>query len=131
MNIHTDIAQHLHNQGIGVLGTSLFYDYLPDTNSGDFSISVYDTSGLEPDRYIPVDKPTFQVFIRAKDYNTGRAKLAAVYDALNRQKNIQLVPDGTYFYYIFAMSRGGSIGRNDAGWNEFSINFNTMVREDD
>jgi len=122
MNIRTDIAQHLHNQGIGSLGTSLFYSYLPETDTGDYNLTVLDTGGVAPDREIPTDSPTFQVFIRAKDYDTGKSVLNSVYNALDKKRG-QLVPGGTYFYSIFAQSNGGHLGRNENDRDEFSINF--------
>lgn len=127
MNIKTDIAQHLHNQGIGSLGTTLFYSYIPDIGTADFVIGVFDTGGVTPDPYLPTDRPTFQVFIRAKNYDTGKAKLDAVYNALHK-KTGQLVPSGTYFYNILANSRGGQIGKNENDNDEFSINFSCFQR---
>ena len=128
MNIKTDIAQHLHNLGIGVLATNLFVSSLPDSDT-DFLIGVYDRSGATPDIYIPTDKPRFQILIRAVDYETGKAKLDAIFEALHKPNlNSSLVSGGTYFYYIHADSSGGWIGKNDADKDEFSINFTTYVR---
>jgi hypothetical protein len=128
MNIKTDIAQHLHNLGIGTLATTLFSSFLPDSEE-NFIIAVYDRSGLAPDVDIPTDKPRFQVFIRSKEYETGKAKLDAIFNALHKPHlNAVLVPSGTYFYYIHADSSGAWIGRNDADKDEFSINFTCYVR---
>lgn len=127
MNINTDIAQHLHNQGVGSLGSTLFYSFIPDIDTGDFSLTVLDTGGITPDPYLPTDRPTFQVFVRSKDYATGRAKVDAVYAALHKKRG-QLVTGGTYFYNILANSRGGHLGRNDNDRDEFSINFSCFER---
>lgn len=131
MNIKTDIAQYLHNQGIGTLGTNLFASYMPDIEANSLTICVIDTGGIEPDTYLPTDRPTFQVFVRANDYETGRAKLDQIFDLLHKETNSTLVSGGTYFYNIFANSRGGHIGRNPADKDEFSINFRCFVRLDE
>lgn len=121
-----DIAQHLHNQSIASLGTSLFKGYLPD--DPDTCIAVLDTGGVLPSRDIPTKKPTFQVFIRATSYAAGKGKLDAVRAALHQQRNLQLIPSGTYFYYIYALAEGGHLGRDDNGLDLFSINFGAETR---
>lgn len=121
-----DIAQHLHNEGIAVLGTNLFYSYLPE--SPDACVSVLDTGGLEPDKYLPTKEPTFQVFIRSTSYALGRAKLDLVRDALNKVSGEDLGVGGTFFLYIFAISEGGHLGRDDANRDLFSINFKCRTR---
>ena len=128
MTLINQIAQHLHNQGIGSLASSLFYSYLPDDDSLDFNITVLDTGGETPDIYLPTTAPTFQVFIRAKDYTTGKAKVDAIRTALHQQKNTELITGETYFYYIFLKAEGGHLGRNEAGRDEFSMNFYTKTR---
>jgi hypothetical protein len=128
MNIRTDIAQHLHNQAIGVLDSTLFDSMLPDIGTGTFSMAVIDTGGMLPDIDLPTDRPTFQILIRSTTYAIGKAKLDAVFSALHKQMNKTLVPNGTYFYWIRANSRGGHLGRNDNDQDEFSINFNTLIR---
>lgn len=121
-----DVAQHLHNQGIASLGSTLFKGYLPPTP--DVCMSVLDTGGMTPSIDIPTKEPTFQVFIRSDNYVNGKTKLDAVREALHQQKSTQLVPDGTYFFFIFAISEGGHLGRNDEGLDEFSINFRCRTR---
>lgn len=121
-----EVAQHLHNNSIGSLGTSLFKSYMPE--SPDACISVLDTGGLEPSIDIPVTNPTFQVFIRSTTYSAGRNQLDSVRSVLHKQMNTQLVPNGIYFYYIFAISDGGHIGRDDNGRDMFSINFRCKRR---
>lgn len=128
MSVASEVASYLDAQGIGDLADNLFYSYIPDTDSGDFTVAVFDTGGLTPNPDIPTKEPTFQVFIRAKSYIIGRAKLDAVRSALHRQTNIQLVASGTYFYFILAQSEGGHIGRGDNGKDEFSINFHCRTR---
>ena len=128
MTIVEQVAQYLDDQAIGIIGSSLFFSYLPETDSGDFTIAVIDTGGFKPSIYIPTKSPNFQVFIRAKDFDTGKAKLDAIRLALHQKMNSQLVTGQTYFYYIFAQAEGGHLGKNESGKDEFSINFYAKTR---
>lgn len=119
-----DIALYLETQALGTLGTDLFYGNVP--GKMEAGIVVLDTGGPQPDPDIPTKNPTFQVFIRAARYVTGDAKRNAVRAALHQLANTQLT--GTYFYHILAVSEGGHIGQNEAGQEEFSINFQTLIR---
>lgn len=120
-----ELAQHIHNNGIGILGTSLFKGYLPP--DPDTAIAVIDTGGLQPDLDVPVNNPTFQVMIRSNLYTTGKSKLDSIMTAFHK-KSAQLVPNGTHFYYIFAIAEGGHIGRDETGRDLFSINFLCKIR---
>jgi len=124
MSILSDIADHLENSGLGTVGTDIFYSYAPgDINTGIF---VLDTGGPKPDEDIPTKHPTFQCFIRAADYDTGKTKLEAVRDLLHRVQNTTI--GNSFFYHILAMSEGGHIGRSENGHDEFSINFQVLTR---
>lgn len=128
MTIVEQIAEYLEDQGIGAVGTSIFWSYLPDPDSGDFNIAVMDTGGPEPDKYLPTKEPDFQVFVRAKDYATGKAKVDAIRTALHQKKGLELITDEDYFYFILLRGEGGHLGRNDAGRDEFSMNFRSRIR---
>lgn len=119
-----DIAQFLVDNSIGTIGTDIFKSYMPD--AADAGVCVLDTGGPQPDKELPTKSPTFQIFIRAADYITGRAKLDAVRTALHQVKNQNI--GNTFFYYILAQSEGGHIGRNERGIDEFSINFICLTR---
>lgn len=123
--ILSEVAQYLHNNGIGTLATNLFYAKMPDVTEG---VAVLDTGGAEPDHELPIRHPTFQILIRSASYATGKAKLEAIFALLNNQYNRTLVNGGTYFYYIQAIAEGGHIGENEAGEQEFSINFKAETR---
>ncbi len=126
MGFIEDVAQHLHNQGIGVLGTSLFKSYMPETP--DNAIAVIATGGTKPDEYLPLKSPTFQVLIRNTDYQAGDAKLQAVRTALHQKINTLLIDGGIYFYKILAIAEGGPIGRDENARDSFSINFQCETR---
>lgn len=122
------IAEYLEDQGIGVVGTSIFYSYLPDTQVGTFTIAVLDSVGGTPDVDIPTKSPGFQVFVRANTYDIGKAKVDAIRAALHQKRNSELVADETYFYYILLQAEPGHLGRNANGKDEFSMNFYTKTR---
>lgn len=119
-----DIAQYLVDGSIGTIGTNIFKSYMPD--AVDTGLAVLDTGGVQPDKELPTKKPTFQIFIRASDYITGRAKLDLVRARLHQIKNTTI--GNTFFYYIHAQSEGGHLGRNERGLDEFSINFIALTR---
>lgn len=121
-NVIKEVAEYLEDNGIGTLGTDLGYSWAPDDDL-DVQVTVLDTGGVEPDRELPLSDPTFQIFIRSKDYDTGKTKLDAIRALLHQKTNVELVANGIYFYYIFLQAEGGHIGRNDAGDDEFSMNF--------
>lgn len=126
MSVVSDVATYLQTNSIGTLGTNLFKQFYPDIDGA--LVAVLDTGGQQPEEDIPLYLPTFQVFVRSTSYALGKAKLEAIRDLLHRQANVQLVSGGTYFYYILAQSNGGSIGRNENGKDEFSINFICKIR---
>jgi hypothetical protein len=126
MAVIDDVAQHLHNQGIGSMPSTLKKAFLPD--SPDVCIAVLDTGGIEPSVDLPLKTPTFQVMIRNTTYALGKAKLDLVRAALHQKIETVLIPNGTYFLFIFAMAEGGHLGKDDAGRHLFSINFRTKTR---
>lgn len=129
MSMISEIAEYLEDQGLGTQGTDLFYGYLPD-NSEFPAILVRDTGGTKPDQDITeIHNPTFQIFIRAESYATGKVKLAAIRSLFHRVLKTYLVDDGILFRKILAISEGGHIGRNEAGLEEFSMNFTASIVE--
>ncbi|MFA5768364.1 MAG: minor capsid protein [Bacteroidales bacterium] len=125
MALIDDIAQHLEDEGVGTLGTNIFKSYLPETGTGTI-MAVLDTGGTQPDRYLPTYEPTFQIYIRADTYLAGKTTLDQVRAALHQLDNETV--GSTYFYFIFAISEGGHMGRSENGHDEFSINFQARTR---
>jgi len=95
-----DIYTYLGEQHITGLaaGTSLFKSRQTDTPA-DQTV-IYNTGGLEPDRYLPTADPTFQILVRNTNYANGEALVASIVDELHQKENVQLVATtGIYFYY--------------------------------
>lgn len=121
MSLINDIYDDLLNAGL----TNIYKSHLPD-NGGE-AIAILDTGGVSPDIYITVIKnPTFQILIRANDYETGKTRAETVRDRLHGVQNRTI--GSTYFYFIHAQSEPGHIGRNERGQDEFSINFICKTR---
>lgn len=120
-----DIAQHLQTNGLGTVGTDIFISYLPDTE--DEAIAVLDTGGVEPDIDLTqLKSPTMQIMIRSNTYTAGKSKLDSIRSILHGVIETQV--GNTYILYLHALSEGGHIGRNEAGQDEFSINFVGKIR---
>jgi len=124
MSLIDDIATQLQTAGIGTVGTDIFKSYLPDNVTN--SMAVLDTGGTQPDPDIPTKEPTFQIVIRNATYSAGKTLLDAIRSALHQKANVTY--GSTYFYFILAISEGGHLGRNDNGFDEFSINFRARIR---
>ena len=124
--IINEIANYLQTQDIGTKGTDIFLSRQSD--SPNDQIVIYNTGGIEPDRYLPTADPTFQIIVRNTNYQTGESLVADIVDALHQVTNVELEEDGTYYYYIFLMGEAGHIGRDDKGRHEWSINFICKVQ---
>jgi hypothetical protein len=116
-----DIYTYLGEETDLTAGTDLFKSR--QTESPNNQVVIYDTGGLEPDRYLPTADPTFQVLVRNTSYATGQGIVDDIVDALHQKTNIELVSGSIYFYYIFLFNEPSHIGRDDKGRHEFSINF--------
>lgn len=122
--IAEEIADKLETEGLGTVGTDIFIGHLPDTPNN--AVVVIDTFGDAPDPSLPIENPRFQVLVRNTAYSTGRAKLDAIMTALHKLANVTL--GSTYVYAVLANSGGGHIGRDEAGRDEFSMNFRARTR---
>jgi len=90
-------------------------------------VTVLDTGGMPPDSEIPeVHEPTFQLLIRAADYDACKA-LADQCRAILHGK-IAVEAEGVHFFFISLLNEPGSLGQNDKGAEEISANFVTKVR---
>lgn len=125
-----DIAQYLEDEELGTVGEDIFKSKIPDDEGGTYSdiIVVLETGGVSPDPYIPTKSPTFQVYVRASDYESGREVIESIRTALHQKANITLVSGGNYYYYILALGEPGHIGQDEQGRDEFSINFRAKTQ---
>lgn len=90
-------------------------------------ITVLDTGGTPPDAELtPIHEPTFQLLIRAADYDSAKALADQCRDILHNR--IAVEAEGVHFLYIRLQNEPGSIGQNERGEEEISANFNAKVR---
>lgn len=125
-NLADVVIDYLVAQGVATAAaTDIFNNILPD-GAPDTALCVIETSGLQPSRYLPTKEPTFQVFLRASDYLTGRTKFDAVRTALHQKMGLTM--GSIFFFFIHAVTEGGYTGKDDRGRDTFSINFQCRTR---
>jgi len=107
-------------------GINLFKSRQSDAPANQ--VVIYNTGGLEPNRYLPTADPTFQIIVRNSDYSAGEELVADIASKLHQKENLELVTGGTYFYYIMLLSEPSDIGVDAKGRQEWSINFVCRVR---
>lgn len=129
MTVIEQIATYLEDELLlGTIGTDIFLGRLPENPESPVEcIAVLDTGGVTPDIDIPTKSPTFQILIRASNYDDGKEQLDIIRTGLHASYG-QLVANETYFLAIHALSEGGHIGQDEAGRDLFSINFLCKTR---
>lgn len=126
MSLANDVATYIDSNTSLTAGTNLFIGRQP--SSPTTCVVVYETGGSQPDGDAPtqLETPTFQILIRSSDYATGRTYLDTMRSLFH--KLIETDVGSTHFLNCFAVSEGGHIGQDDAGADEFSINFMALIR---
>lgn len=125
--IITDLATYLTTQTDLVLGTSLYLSYQPE--SPDEVVAIYDTGGVEPDRYLPTADPTVQILVRAGDYQTAHDRAHELASILHGLTN-QTIGD-YYIYYIFLLGEPAHLGRDKRDRDEYTLNLHLKIRRND
>jgi len=100
-----DIATLLHNQGLGVLGTDLFYSRMPV--SPQDCVIVYDNSGAPPMLQLVKERSTYSyhsihIRSRATKYDTAHEKLMAISTYLHGLHHVVL--GDTYYALVRAVT---------------------------
>lgn len=91
-------------------------------------ITILDTGGPPPDMELTVVRePTFQLLIRAADYEAAKAIADLCCAALHGK--IAVAAEGVHFLNIGLLAEPGSLGDNERGEHEFSANFKAKARE--
>lgn len=125
--IITDLATYLATQTNLVLGTNLYLSYQPE--DPDEVVTMYDTGGVEPDRYLPTADPTVQVIVRAGDYQTAHDRAHEIANLLHGLTN-QTIGD-YYVYYIFLLGEPAHIGRDKRERDEYTLNLHLKIRRNE
>lgn len=124
MSLAKDMADLLATQGVGTVGTNIYYGMMPDHDDApDECIAVIATSPLFLNPKWKRDELTFQVLIRGskRSYETAAAKAKAVMDALLGIDN-QTVNGNTYLQWNIT-SGPSALGYDSRERAAFSVNF--------
>ena len=117
----TNLATYLQAQGIGTGGTDLFIGRLPEV---DNCIMLDQTGGVEPDRDLPIEKPTIQVTVRNTDYTDGFDKLKSIYDLLHQKKDdLVLESGGVDIMIVNALNEPSHIGEDESSRHLWTCTF--------
>lgn len=120
-----EIADLLAVEGLGTVGTDLFVGHLPA--APDTALAVFATGGLPAGSY-PLDEPTIQVRSRSDALQTAYNRAMAAYSTLHGLHHVTL-PGNIWLLNCLGMqSAPTGIGRDEAGREEFVINFRLVVR---
>jgi len=79
-----DIANEIISNITGLtLGINIFKGFMPE--KPDNCVLLLDTGGAEPDQYLPTGKPTFQILVRNKSYETGYELIQSIVNLLHQK----------------------------------------------
>jgi hypothetical protein len=120
--LSNEIATYLAAQGIGTLGTDLFYNHMP---SADNCLVVFDSGGLEAELKLSIDYPTIQLRARNTTASGAYNTLANAYNVLQGLHNVTL----TTMHIIDCKMTSGplNLGQDDKLRNEYTQNYSVTV----
>jgi hypothetical protein len=122
-----DIAKYLEIKGIGIFAKDIFGMAMPDAPEN--CVCVYDGVSSNADTYSLIDSPGIQIIVRDKSSKAASDKAYSIYKLLHG--TIQSIYVGTTFIYqCFAQAFPESIGRNEKGLWEWSMNLNLQTRRE-
>lgn len=125
MALLDDIAGAIVNAGLagGTSGWTLYKGYLPP--EPDHAMVLLETPGLAPEAELALDRPAFQVRLRAEPraYDVARAKLQAVFAALHGQEPAV----GAAYVLLHAAASGAlSLGQDGRERPQLAMNFRVV-----
>lgn len=122
----TNLAEYLEDQGIGTQGTDLFIGKMPEVNN---CVLLDQTGGIEPDKYLPIEKPTIQVTVRNTSYTNGLDKLKTIYDLLHQKKDsLVLEIGGVDVMIVNALNEPSHIGEDENSRHLWTCTFIFALR---
>lgn len=103
-----DVKTYFADNDVAVPRQTLFADAFPDAKND--IVVVFNTGGLPPEQYYPIDHPTVQVavYASAKNHAWGWDKIMECYRLLNRKQNITIGDSDVMF--VRAMQQPSSMG---------------------
>lgn len=131
MSIVDQIAQYIHNQGVGIfdpagVGGNIFIGKLPQ--DPDEAIVLTQTGGVLNDIKHSYDTISVQVRVRGtQDPRTGLVIAESAYNYLHGFGSSTFVGGGTWVVSCTALGPPGSIGVDENGRYEYTINLHIEV----
>ena len=125
-----EISTYLVSQGVGVAGSTASWTVFKgiEPNTPEKCITLFETGGLENEGHhdTPVDRPTFQVRVRADSYgySTARVKLGAARTALENIGNITL--SSWKYVHVQAIGEAASLGYDENQLPRLVLNFRAI-----
>lgn len=111
-------------------------NYLPDVKESQLpALFVFGTGGFESHKYLPIDRPTFQVLIKGKSYKDNTANLDLAEQEARRvigflDKKFNYTIGNSFIYESIAMQSAPiPLGVDEHSRPTFSTNFRFRLRE--
>lgn len=101
MSMTDDIADYLDTLGVGVVGTNIFTDQMPETG-GVTVMSISVSRGEETDKLVNIEFPNLQIRTRALDAEEAKQFLYLATNALHGIGDITIGAD-RYLYIATTM----------------------------
>jgi len=129
-NLVENLATYLQANGIGTVATDIFIGGLIDTP--DNQTSINQSGGVEPNRENPIKQPTVQIAVRNTAYDTGMAKIEAIYALLHQANDsVVLEAGGVDLMACFAMQEPAHLLKDESDRHIFVCNFVFTLRGSD
>lgn len=130
MALLENIAEFLEDNEIGTRGTDIFIGFLGDDGTIDNAVMIDQTGGVQPDRDLPISKPTVQIMVRDKDYTAGLSKLQTIFNLLHgAHDNLVLAAGGVDIMRIYAMNEPQHVERDEEERDIFTCTFVFQLRK--
>lgn len=124
-----DIGSYLESQGIGVLGTDIFYRGFDATAPN--CIALFDRAGLPSivslSKDLIIERPELGVLVRNEDDTAGDQIAHSIYELLNFVTDTTI--GATRFAHIEAIAPPFFVSQTDPGSFVFSTNFSLEIEK--
>lgn len=121
----TDLAAYLADNSVGTVATDIFIGGLTVEPSNQ--VVIKPTGGIEPDKDLPIPRPTVQIIVRNTDFSTGEALARSIYNLLH-QKDDKLVMGTTDVMQSEALQEPSYFEQDNADLHLFICNYSFMIR---
>ncbi len=117
--VAVDIAEYLHQQGVGTWSTTIFAGQMPEEI--DTVLCVYPYGGDPADLIVPLEFPRVQVRTRSKVYATGYDLCYAAFQKLHQATDLTI--NSVLYKRIDALQSPQLMGKDEVQRFNFFCNF--------